>query len=202
MRVQRVLMPGTEFESWTVLGDDQMPVEPVERFLSYLASIEKSPNTIKAYAHDLKDWLTYLDRHGVDWRAARLEDVAGFVAWLRLPPQARDGLVAVLPTVEPHCSASSVNRKLSALTSFCGFHARHGVDLSGLLITMQPTGRREGMRPPLIGRFCIMCPNGVASGGGRSNSRHRSLCRKSLLFNRFRRSWMAASICGTACCLR
>ena len=48
MRVQRVLMPGTEFESWTVLGDDHMPVEPVERFLSYLASIEKSPNTIKA----------------------------------------------------------------------------------------------------------------------------------------------------------
>ena len=69
MRVQRVLMPGTEFESWTVLGEDHMPVEPVERFLSYLASIEKSPNTIKAYAHDLKDWMTYLDRHGVDWRA-------------------------------------------------------------------------------------------------------------------------------------
>ena len=144
MRVQRVLMPGTGFESWTVLGEDHMPVEPIERFLSYLASIEKSPNTIKAYAHDLKDWLAYLNRHGVDWRAARLEDVAGFVAWLRMPPHARDGLVAVLPTVAPHCSESSVNRKLSAVTSFCGFHARHGVELSGLLITMQPAGRRRG----------------------------------------------------------
>ena len=85
--------------------------------------------------------MTYLDRHGVDWRKARLEDVAGFVAWLRLPPQARDGRVTVLPTVEAHCSESSVNRKLSAVTSFCGFHARHGVELSGLLITMQPTSR-------------------------------------------------------------
>jgi len=141
MRVQRVLMPGTGFESWTVLGDDLVPVEPIERFLAYLASIEKSPNTIKAYAHDLKDWMTYLDRRGVDWRKARLEDVAGFVAWLRLPPQVRDGRVAVLPTVEVHCSESSVNRKLSAVTSFCGFHARHGVELSGLLITMQPTSR-------------------------------------------------------------
>lgn len=46
MRVQRVLMPGTGFESWTVLGEDLIPVESVERFLSYLASIEKSPNTI------------------------------------------------------------------------------------------------------------------------------------------------------------
>ncbi|MCB5292688.1 tyrosine-type recombinase/integrase [Arthrobacter sp. SO3] len=142
MRVQRVLMPNSEFESWTLLGDDHMPVEPVERFLAYLASIEKSPNTIKAYAHDLKDWFTYLDRHGGSWQSASLEDVAGFVAWLRLPPEARDGRVAVLPTVEHHCSAASVNRKLAALTSFCEFHARHGVALAGLLVTMQPTGRR------------------------------------------------------------
>jgi integrase/recombinase XerD len=38
MRVQRVLMPGSRVESWTVLGDDHVPVEPVERFLAYLAS--------------------------------------------------------------------------------------------------------------------------------------------------------------------
>ena len=68
MRVQRVLMPGSEAESWTVLGDDQIPVEPVERFLGYLTSIEKSPNTVKAYAHDLKDWFTYLAGHGLDWQ--------------------------------------------------------------------------------------------------------------------------------------
>jgi integrase/recombinase XerD len=61
-----------------------------------------------------------------------LEDVAGFVAWLRLPPQARDGMVAVLPTVAHHCSPASVNRKLAALTSSCGFHARH-VDVARLV---------------------------------------------------------------------
>jgi site-specific recombinase XerD len=137
-------MPNSEFESWTLLGDDHVPVEPVERFLAYLASIEKSPNTIKAYAHDLKDWWAYLARHGLGWQSATLEDVAGFVAWLRLPPEARDGRVAVLPTVEHHCSAASVNRKLAALTSFCEFHARHGVDLAGLLVRMHPAGRRGG----------------------------------------------------------
>jgi integrase/recombinase XerD len=142
MRVQRVVMPSSEVESWTLLGADHMPVEPVERFLAYLASIERSPNTVKAYAHDLKDWLTYLACHGLDWRSATLEDVAGFVAWLRLPPQARDGKVAVLSTVDHHCIESSVNRKLAALTSFCEFQARHGVELAGLLVTMQPAGRR------------------------------------------------------------
>lgn len=77
MRVQRVLMPDSEFESWTLLGDDHAPVEPVERFLAYLAAIEKSPNTIKAYAHDLKDWFTYLGVRAVSWQSATLEDVAG-----------------------------------------------------------------------------------------------------------------------------
>ncbi len=113
MRVQRVLMPDSEAESWTLLGDDQAPVEPVEKFLAYLAAVERSPNTIKAYAHDLKDWFGYLAGRGLDWPAATLEDVAGFVAWLRLPPAARSGKVAVLPTVEHHCSPASVNRKLS-----------------------------------------------------------------------------------------
>ena len=55
MRVQRMWMPDTGAESWTVLGDDHAPVEPVERWLAYLTAIERSPNTVKAYAHDLKD---------------------------------------------------------------------------------------------------------------------------------------------------
>lgn len=144
VRVQRVMMPGSGAESWTVLGDDHGPVEPIERYLAFLTALERSPNTVKAYAHDLKDWFEYLARRGLGWRAVDLEDVAGFVAWLRLPPAARDGRVAVLPTVGHHCSETSVNRKLAALASFCEFHARHGVDLGGLLVTMRPSGRRGG----------------------------------------------------------
>ncbi|MBL0003032.1 MAG: tyrosine-type recombinase/integrase [Actinomycetales bacterium] len=142
MRVQRVLVPGVRVESWTVLGDDQIPIDPVERFLGYLSSIERSPNTVKAYAHDLKDWFTFLGRRGLDWQSVTLEDVAGYVAWLRLPPPAREGRVQVLPSVEHHCAASSVNRKLAALGSFCDFHARHGVALGGLLVATGGTGRR------------------------------------------------------------
>jgi len=141
MRVQRVVMPGSGLESWTVVGDDHVPFEPVERFLAYLASIERSPNTVKAYAHDLKDWFSFLTVQRLDWQAVTLEDVAGFVAWLRLPPAARDGHGTVLPTVDHHCGGASVNRKLAALMSFCEFHARLGVQLSGLLVTMAPAGR-------------------------------------------------------------
>jgi Phage integrase, N-terminal SAM-like domain len=177
MRVQRVLVPGTEFESWTVLGDDLMPVEPVERFLSYLASIEKSPNTIKAYAHDQKDWLTYLDRHGVDWRAARLEDVAGFVAWLRLPPQARDGLVSVLPTVEPFCSAGSVNRKLSVTWNLAAVETislRYDHGLRRCVGQGSGDGEVAGARPARAGRRLaagVDRPWSCASDDGRLRAR-------------------------------
>jgi site-specific recombinase XerC len=98
MLVRRVLIPASSLEPWTVLGDDDLPVGPVERYLAYLTDIERSPNTVKAYAHDLKDWFTFLSGRGLDWREVQLEDIGEFVAWLRLPPTGRDGLVAILPS--------------------------------------------------------------------------------------------------------
>ncbi len=37
--MQRVVMPDSGLESWTVLDKLGVPLEPVERFLAYLASI-------------------------------------------------------------------------------------------------------------------------------------------------------------------
>ncbi|MGW7579501.1 site-specific integrase [Streptomyces sp. NPDC054765] len=73
MLVQRVVMSSSPLESWTVLGEDAAPVEPIERYLAYLTDIERSPNTVKAYAHDLKDWFSFLGVRGLDWRDVRLE---------------------------------------------------------------------------------------------------------------------------------
>ncbi|MEU2874541.1 tyrosine-type recombinase/integrase [Streptomyces olivoreticuli] len=144
MLVQRVVSPVTQQESWTVLGDDDVPVGPIEWYLSYLTDIERSANTTKAYAHDLKDYFGFRMQHGLDWREVRLEDLGEFVAWLRQPPRLRN---AVLPSVEAHCTESTVNRKLSALYEHA---ARHGVDLGELLITWQPPGRRRGSWKPFL----------------------------------------------------
>lgn len=73
MCVQRVVMPDSGRESWTLLGEDLSRVEPVERFLAFLASVEKSPNTIKAYVQDLKDWWVYL----AGMRLAAVRDFGG-----------------------------------------------------------------------------------------------------------------------------
>ena len=83
-----------------MIGRGGVPIEPIERYLAYLTDVERSPNTVKAYAHDLKDWFVFLAIRGLDWREVRLEDVGEFVAWLRLPPAGRDGRVVVLPSAQ------------------------------------------------------------------------------------------------------
>ena len=69
----------------TVVGADGLPVEPVEDYLAHLVAVERSPNTV-AYAHSLVFWLDYLDRRGVAWDDAEVEQVSGFVGWLRARP--------------------------------------------------------------------------------------------------------------------
>jgi len=144
--VQRVAMPGQGTESWTVLGDDDVPVGLVERFLAYLTGIERSPNTVKGYAHDLKDFWEFLGHRGLDWRQARLEDVGEFVAWLRLPPPGRAGTVAVLPSAVPQVGASTINRKLAAVSTFYAHQARNGAEVGDLLAAWR-AGGRGGWKP-------------------------------------------------------
>lgn len=145
MRVQRVVMP-SGVESSTLVCDGVV-VEPVERFLAHLCAIERSPNTVKAYAHDLRDFFSYLAVRDLDWSRVRLEDLGRFVAWLRLPGDARGGQVTLLPWVEGTLSAGTVNRKLSALATFYEFHQRHGVDVGELLRRWRPGGRGGSWQP-------------------------------------------------------
>jgi integrase/recombinase XerD len=46
--VQRVLMPASGRESWTLLGEDGEVVEPAERYLAYLAAVERLRDQLEA----------------------------------------------------------------------------------------------------------------------------------------------------------
>src|SRR6267378_4136711 len=127
MLVHLVVVPGSGTRSWTVLGDDDVPVVPVDRFLAYLTDIGRSPNTVKAYSHDLKDY----------WE---------FLAWLQLPPAGRSGEVAVLPSATSHVGASTVNRKLAAVSAFYSHQARNGAEVGDLLAVWR-SGGRSGWKP-------------------------------------------------------
>lgn len=69
MLVQRVVAPMSGAVSWTVVDVRFEPVEPAEAYLAHLVAIERSPNTVRAYASSLRLWFEHLDRRGVAWDA-------------------------------------------------------------------------------------------------------------------------------------
>ena len=85
MLVQRVLMPGSGTESWTLPGDDGEVAEPAGRYLACLPAIERSPDTVRACAVSLTPWSGFLRHAAVNRDGAGAEDVARFAGWLRAP---------------------------------------------------------------------------------------------------------------------
>ena len=113
MIVQKVL-ESSGAVSWTVLGDDLLPVEPVEAYLAHLSALERSPNTLRAYAQGLKLWMEFLQGQRVDWAGAGVELVSRFVAWLRAPAVN----VIVLDASASRRAPATVNRHLAAVFGF------------------------------------------------------------------------------------
>jgi integrase/recombinase XerD len=131
-RVQRVIEGGRE--SWTVIGADRRPVEPVEAFLRWLTDIERSPNTVRAYAGDLRQFWEFVSVRGYGWTDLGPEELGDFANWLRRPA----GNVIVIAGGAAAREASTVNRKLAAVNAFYDFHHRQtGVPVA------------ERLRPPL-----------------------------------------------------
>ncbi|MDE8671007.1 tyrosine-type recombinase/integrase [Pseudarthrobacter sp. H3Y2-7] len=137
MKAQRVVMPVTARESWTVVDGDLAAIGPAERYLAYLAGIERSPNTVRAYAQSLALWLEFLHLRRADWADAAVEDVSGFVTWLRAPA----ANVIVIDASAARRSEATVNRHLAAVFGFYDFHARNGVVLAQSLVAWRRVPR-------------------------------------------------------------
>lgn len=139
MRLQRVVMPGNEAVSWTVTDEVGEPIAPIEAYLSHLFTIERSPRTVRGYAIGLKLWFEFLDAAGVGWDRAGLDDVAGFVAWLRAPKTD----TVVLEAGDAGRKPATVNQYLAAVFGFYDYMARRGVTLAEDLMIWRRAGRRS-----------------------------------------------------------
>ncbi|WP_217584200.1 tyrosine-type recombinase/integrase [Microbacterium sp. GbtcB4] len=120
-------------ERWAVVDARGVPLGDITAFLRYQHSIERSPNTIKAYASDLAHFHGFLESEKTTWAAVTNEVLAGFIAFMRAPSPE---LVTRANPAGKRAKAT-VNRALSAVSSFALFlaDARGDGVYSHLLLT-------------------------------------------------------------------
>jgi integrase/recombinase XerD len=135
--VQKVLAPSGNAVSFTVVDQSFEPIQPIEDYLAHLVAIERSPNTVRAYATSLSMFFEHLAALELDWRAVKLDDVGRFVAHLRAPAQ---DVVAIDPSLSRR-APTTVNRHLAAVFGFYDFQARHGIAVAGELTEWRRGGR-------------------------------------------------------------
>jgi site-specific recombinase XerD len=112
--------------SYTVIDAEALPVPPIEAFLVHLVARGRSPATVKAYAHDLKDFFEWLGQRGLDFAQVELEDLTSFMDWLRRPVELRQPDVFLLPGTPSALDNASLLRNRAALAEFYRFHAVRG----------------------------------------------------------------------------
>jgi integrase len=143
MRIQRQRRPDGSL-SVALLDDDGALVGVVAEFLRHLAARGCSPNTLLAYAYDLRHLWAFLASQDLAWDALRPRHALGLLEYLRALPsrRPRQRLALTLATRDAAGSATqlaptTVNRMLAAISSFYEYAL-----LAGRLDAGNPIERR------------------------------------------------------------
>lgn len=137
-RVQEVRLPSGHV-TYTVLDQRYVQLKAADTFLAYLDGIQRSPNTVRAYARGLAWYFTFLRERDLSWEDVRLDDVARFVQWLRAP--ASNVIVADLAAAR--VANSTINLYLAAVTAFYEYQARNGCQVADRLTVWRNIARRR-----------------------------------------------------------
>lgn len=125
MRVRRVGTPGDAAVRYELCDDDDRPIALVNDFLAFLGARGCSPNTLAAYAYDLRHFSRFLALRELGYDDFGPPDALALLTYLRqLPSGGRARRLApVLATTDARGAASclapaTVNRILAAVSSF------------------------------------------------------------------------------------
>src|SRR6266702_7333516 len=116
MHVQEILTANHEIR-YVIVDEDGNLIIPVVRYLKYLHAIGRARNTLRAYAHSLSLYFTYLAQEHIDYACVTLDNLAGFVLWLKNPYRS----LKVLP-VQPVTQARTNTTINQCITAVAGFY--------------------------------------------------------------------------------
>ncbi len=74
MKVQKIKLSDYKY-IWLVIGDDHLPIEPIESYISYLYNTESSPSTIQSYANHLKLFWDYITQANLNWQEIKISSL-------------------------------------------------------------------------------------------------------------------------------
>jgi site-specific recombinase XerD len=148
VRVQAMDVAGGG-RTWTVLGDDHLPVAAIEEFLEHHRVLGSSPNTVRSYAKGLELWWGFLAREGAGWEDPAVGTLRAFVTWLRtglapgIAPLGPDAGTGAVP------AEATVQARLAAVVSFYRF--QHDVHGRGAALARASTRQvRRGRYRPML----------------------------------------------------
>jgi integrase/recombinase XerD len=116
MRVQQIQTADYQ-QRYVVVDEQGNLVVPVVRYLKYLNAIGRARNTLRAYAQSLSLYFTYLAQQNLDYQQVTLDDLGGFVLWLKNPYRS----LKVLP-VRPVTQARTNTTINGCITAVSGFY--------------------------------------------------------------------------------
>lgn len=107
---------------YVVVDEEGRLVVPIGRYLKYLDRIQAARQTLRSYATALRQYWEFLSQERLDWQQITLEDLSGFVLWLKLP----SGSLKVLPAhpVEQARSNRTINHTLTVVRGFYEYQWR------------------------------------------------------------------------------
>lgn len=140
MRVQEVQLPNGSCR-YVVVNDAGALLTPVVRYLKYLDSAGRARNTLKGYAHALCLYFRYLQAAHLDYAQVGLDELAGFVRWLKAP------VAPFHVPDEPARAATTINHALTVVSGFYDYLWRSGTsdtDLSQQTFRTLSSAARSG----------------------------------------------------------
>ena len=122
MKVQKGQLPSTGKIVWFVLDRNYKPIKPILSYISHLAVLNRSSKSLKTYAYNLKLYWEYLDRYSIEWKSITLEQLSGFIHWLRRPEY--DPLVISIEPKTSKRAESTINNIITVVCQFIEYHQR------------------------------------------------------------------------------
>jgi len=151
------VVPAEGAVPWLVVDPDNVPVEPIRRYLVDFIARDNRPGSVRSYAYALLRWWRWLHAVGVEWNQATPAEARDLVLWLKqaakLRQSKRTTSAATAGTINPVTESgisTTTRRTPSGTRTPCQSLTNASAPCKDLPPNMPRFARKRGGYFPLI----------------------------------------------------